>query len=95
MYKYEVIIYWSDEDGAFVAEVPELPGCAAHGDAPDGRWPTAKRRSGFGSTRPWSSAGRFLNRRGAVCSLPERRRRPLPGLSASPPPPRVQDFKGR
>ena len=31
MNKYEVIIYWSDEDGAFVAEVPELPGCAAHG----------------------------------------------------------------
>jgi predicted RNase H-like HicB family nuclease len=32
MNKYEVIIYWSDEDQAFVAEVPELPGCAAHGD---------------------------------------------------------------
>ena len=31
MNKYEVIIYWSDEDEAFVAEVPELPGCAAHG----------------------------------------------------------------
>ncbi len=31
MHKYEVIIYWSDEDGAFVAEVPELPGCAVHG----------------------------------------------------------------
>jgi predicted RNase H-like HicB family nuclease len=31
MNKYEVIIYWSDEDGAFIAEVPELPGCAAHG----------------------------------------------------------------
>jgi predicted RNase H-like HicB family nuclease len=31
MIKYEVIIYWSDEDGAFIAEVPELPGCAAHG----------------------------------------------------------------
>ncbi|HEX9732292.1 MAG TPA: type II toxin-antitoxin system HicB family antitoxin [Thermoanaerobaculia bacterium] len=29
--RYEVIIYWSDEDGAFVAEVPELPGCAADG----------------------------------------------------------------
>jgi len=29
--KYEVIIYWSDEDGAFVAEVPELPGCMADG----------------------------------------------------------------
>jgi len=31
MIKYEVIIYWSDEDEAFVAEVPELPGCTAHG----------------------------------------------------------------
>ena len=31
MNKYEIIIYWSDEDKAFVAEVPELPGCAAHG----------------------------------------------------------------
>jgi predicted RNase H-like HicB family nuclease len=31
MPKYEVIIYWSDEDGAFIAEVPELPGCAADG----------------------------------------------------------------
>ncbi|MEK7409553.1 MAG: type II toxin-antitoxin system HicB family antitoxin [Acidobacteriota bacterium] len=31
MNKYEVIIYWSEEDDAFVAEVPELPGCAAHG----------------------------------------------------------------
>ena len=29
--KYEVIIYWSDEDKAFIAEVPELPGCAADG----------------------------------------------------------------
>jgi predicted RNase H-like HicB family nuclease len=31
MNKYEVIIYWSEEDQAFVAEAPELPGCAAHG----------------------------------------------------------------
>jgi predicted RNase H-like HicB family nuclease len=31
MTKYEVILYWSEEDGAFVAEVPELPGCAADG----------------------------------------------------------------
>ncbi|HAM55241.1 MAG TPA: hypothetical protein DCQ64_07470 [Candidatus Rokubacteria bacterium] len=31
MNKYEVIIYWSEEDQVFVAEVPELPGCAAHG----------------------------------------------------------------
>lgn len=31
MNKYEVIIYWSDEDEAFVAEVPELAGCMADG----------------------------------------------------------------
>ena len=31
LFKYEVIIYWSDEDQAFIAEVPELPGCAADG----------------------------------------------------------------
>jgi len=31
MTKYEVILYWSDEDAAFIAEVPELPGCAADG----------------------------------------------------------------
>lgn len=31
MNKYEIIIYWSREDAAFVAEVPELPGCMAHG----------------------------------------------------------------
>jgi predicted RNase H-like HicB family nuclease len=30
-WKYEIIIYWSDEDEAYVAEVPELPGCAADG----------------------------------------------------------------
>lgn len=31
MSKYEIIIYWSDDDDAFVAEVPELPGCMADG----------------------------------------------------------------
>ena len=29
--RYEMLIYWSDEDDTFVAEVPELPGCAADG----------------------------------------------------------------
>ena len=29
--RYEIIIYWSDEDDAFIAEVPELPGCMADG----------------------------------------------------------------
>lgn len=31
MYKYEIIIYWSEEDQIFIAEVPELSGCHAHG----------------------------------------------------------------
>ena len=31
MSKYEVIIYWSDEDDVYVAEIPELPGCMADG----------------------------------------------------------------
>ena len=30
-YRYEIIMYWSEEDQAFVAEVPELPGCTADG----------------------------------------------------------------
>lgn len=31
--KYEIILYWSEGDQAFVAEAPELPGCMAHGDS--------------------------------------------------------------
>jgi predicted RNase H-like HicB family nuclease len=30
--RYELIIYWSDDDQAFVVEVPELPGCMADGE---------------------------------------------------------------
>ena len=33
MTKYEIILYWSDDDGAFIAEVPELPGCVADGSS--------------------------------------------------------------
>ena len=29
--KYEMIIYWSEEDGSYIVEVPELPGCMADG----------------------------------------------------------------
>jgi predicted RNase H-like HicB family nuclease len=34
-YKYEIILYWSEADQAFIAEVPELSGCMAHGDVPE------------------------------------------------------------
>ena len=30
---YEIVLYWSNEDGVFIAEVPELAGCIAHGDS--------------------------------------------------------------
>ena len=33
-HKYAIIVYWSDEDQVFIAEVPELPGCMAHADTP-------------------------------------------------------------
>ena len=32
MYKYGIVLYWSSTDQTYVAEVPELPGCMAHGD---------------------------------------------------------------
>ena len=31
--KYEIILYWSEDDQVFIAEVPELPSCMAHGDS--------------------------------------------------------------
>ena len=37
MHKFEIILYWSNEDQTFVAEVPELPGCMAHGESQEGR----------------------------------------------------------
>ena len=33
MIRYEVILYWSDEDQAYIAEVPELAGCMADGES--------------------------------------------------------------
>ncbi len=33
MLKYETIIFWSNEDNAYIAEAPELPGCMAHGES--------------------------------------------------------------
>ncbi len=42
MFKYETIIYWSTEDEAYLAEVPELPGCMAHGDSYESALASAK-----------------------------------------------------
>ena len=35
MNKYEIIIYWNETDKVFVAEMPELKGCIAHGETQD------------------------------------------------------------
>ena len=42
MTKYEITIYWSDEDQVFVAEVPELPGCSSHGRTQEGALASAQ-----------------------------------------------------
>jgi len=42
MKKYEIIIFWSNADEAFVAEVPELPGCSAHGHTQEDALQNAK-----------------------------------------------------
>ena len=42
MQKYEIIIYWSDDDQVFVADVPELPGCSAHGGTQEDALSNAK-----------------------------------------------------
>jgi len=42
MNRYEIIIYWSNEDNAFIAEVPELPGCMVHGNSYEKALATAK-----------------------------------------------------
>ena len=40
--KYEIIMYWSAEDNAFITEVPELPGCIAHGETQEEALQNAK-----------------------------------------------------
>lgn len=42
MSKYEIIIFWSDEDQVYIADIPELPGCMAHGDSHESALANAK-----------------------------------------------------
>ncbi len=53
MDKYEIILYWSEEDKVFIAEVPELPGCMAHGDTQEAALANAK-----GAVRLWFDTAR-------------------------------------
>jgi predicted RNase H-like HicB family nuclease len=55
--KYEVIIYWSHEDESFIAEMPELPGCAA-----DGQTPQEALSNVHGIANEWIETARSLGR---------------------------------
>ena len=53
MEHYEIIIYWSAQDQAFIADVPELPGCMAHGTSHEEALSNAKQAMGL-----WLEAAR-------------------------------------
>jgi predicted RNA binding protein YcfA (HicA-like mRNA interferase family) len=53
-YRYEIIMYWSEEDQAFIAEVPELPGCAAASTVSNSRAVPAAAASGPPQPAPHS-----------------------------------------
>ncbi len=55
--RYEIIIYWSEDDEAFIAEAPELPGCAA-----DGRTPQEALAQVQVVAREWIETARELGR---------------------------------
>lgn len=57
MIRYEVILYWSKDDRAFVAEVPELPGCMA-----DGRTYREALENAEEVIQEWIAAARELGR---------------------------------
>jgi predicted RNase H-like HicB family nuclease len=69
-FPYRVVIRWSDEDSAYIAEVPELPGCIA-----DGASPEAAIKEGKKAARLWTEVAkkekrnisRPLNRQDAIC----------------------------
>jgi predicted RNase H-like HicB family nuclease len=67
MSRYEIIIFWSNDDQAFVADVPELPGCMAHGATYEEALANAKDAMGL-----WIETARDLQR-----SIPEPKGRRL------------------
>lgn len=55
MQKYEIILYWSADDNAYIAEVPELAGCMADGSGSAAQCRTG--HAGVGRDRPCAGAG--------------------------------------
>ncbi len=56
-FKYEIIVYWSQEDNSFIAEVPELPGCLA-----DGRTYTEAIKNAQRVIKEWIETAKELGR---------------------------------
>lgn len=65
MNRYEIILYWDAEDQVFVAEVPELPGCMAHGETQNDAFHNIQEAMSF-----WLDTARKLGR-----AIPEPRGR--------------------
>ncbi len=70
MARYEIIIYWSDDDQAFIAEVPELPGCMADGKTYQEAIANAEASCRSGSKPRKNLAGPSLSQR-VDCTLLE------------------------
>jgi hypothetical protein len=68
MNKFEIILYWSNEDQAFISEVPELPGCAAEGTHARRLWPTQRSSSRNGWRPPVNSGDPYLSPEAGSCS---------------------------
>jgi predicted RNase H-like HicB family nuclease len=56
MDRYAIIIFWSDEDKTFIADVPELPGCMAHGNTQEEALANAKM-----ATQLWIATAKEFN----------------------------------
>jgi len=69
MFRYEAIIYWNDEDQAYLEKVPGLPGCMAHGDSYESALENAKKEirlwidtaQGFGDPLPEPKGHRLMH----------------------------------
>lgn len=62
--KYDLILYWSDGDEVFIAEVPELPGCSAHGKTQEAALKNVRQAANFW-TETVRAQGREVPERGS------------------------------
>jgi predicted RNase H-like HicB family nuclease len=70
-YKYEIIISWNNEDRIFVADVPELPGCIAHGASQEAALREAKKAMNLSIEMANAKGKPVPEPKGADCFWPE------------------------